>query len=139
MCQWSRRGRFDCFQFACGGRGRTPHFLRDAGFWTFFRRAPFVWQSLALVHARQWLHACVSLRLLLEESRRFHVKVLPEPFALEIWTTSTCSLYGGGIDAIFRSPPRGVESWRSADFLEPLIANSCWSSSARLHNLPGRC
>ena len=37
----------------------------------------------------------VSPRLLLEEFHIFYVEVVPEPFALEIWTFSTCSSYGG--------------------------------------------
>ena len=31
-------------------------------------------------------------------------------------------------------PPHGVESRLSAEFLEPSMANSCWPSSAPLHN-----
>ena len=62
MCQWSRRGRFHCFQFAYGGRGTIPRIFYatlDSGHFFYELLA---WQTLAPVPMRKWSHACVSPR-----------------------------------------------------------------------------
>ena len=61
----------------------STNFVRNAGLWRIFLAS-----SLHLA-------TCVSPRLLLEEIHSFYVEVVPEPFALEIGTFSTCSSYGG--------------------------------------------
>ena len=88
----------------------------------------------------QSLMGCVNLRLLLEEVLSFYVKEVSEPFVLEIWTFATCSSYGGVDCFVGHFVPFSdsvlldVESRFSGDFSEPSMANSCWSSKARVAN-----